>query len=223
MTRSLTRGGVARTALRIADPEPRAMTKTVECFYVLSSPWMYLGGPKLEDIVRRNRARLVLRPYEWLVVTEQTGGISLRTRPQARQDYHALELARWRDYLGMPLSLTPKFYPTDNRAAARMVIAAQARGLDAMPLSHALLRALWVEDRDIRDAAVRAAIANESGFDGPVLQAAEDAPETVAAFNANSADAVARGIFGSPTYMFRGERFWGQDRLDFLDRALMRA
>ena len=199
------------------------MAHTIECFYVLSSPWAYFGGPRLQDIVRRNKARLVLRPYEWLVVTEQTGGVSLRTRPQARQDYHALELARWRDHLGMPLNLTPKFYPTDNRAAARMVIAAQARGLDAMLLSHALLRALWVEDRDIRDAAARIAVANACGFDGSALQAAEDAPETVAAFNANSADAVARGVFGSPTYLFRGERFWGQDRLDFLDRALMRA
>jgi 2-hydroxychromene-2-carboxylate isomerase len=199
------------------------MTKTVECFYVLSSPWTYFGGPKLQDIVRRNRARLVLRPYEWLVVTEATGGISLRTRPQPRQDYHAQELARWRDYLGMPLNLKPRYYPTDNRAAARMVIAAQARGLDAMLLSHALLRALWVEERDIRDAGVREAVAVENGLDGPALRAAEDAQETVAAFNKNSADAIAQGVFGSPTYVCDGEKFWGQDRLDFLDRLLMRA
>lgn len=132
------------------------MTYTVECFYVLSSPWAYFGGPRLQDIVCRNRARLVLRPYEWLVVTEKTGGISLRTRPQPRQDYHAAELARWRDHLGMKLNLRPKYYPTDNRAAARMVIAAQAQGLDAMLLSHALLRALWAEERDIREASVRA-------------------------------------------------------------------
>ena len=196
--------------------------RTVECFYVLSSPWAYFGGPKLQDIVRRNRARLVLRPYEWLVVTEATGGIALRTRPQPRQDYHALELARWRDHLGMPLNLKPKYYPTDNRAAARMVIAAQALGLDAMLLSHALLRALWLEERDIRDAAVREAVAIENGLDGPALRGAEDAAETIAAFAQNSADAIAQGVFGSPTYLFRGEKFWGQDRLDFLDRALMR-
>lgn len=199
------------------------MPHTIECFYVLSSPWMYLGGPKLQDIVRRNNARLVLRPYEWLVVTAATGGISLRTRPQPRQDYHALELDRWRRHLGMKLNLKPKFYPTDNRAAARMVIAAQARGLDAMMLSHAILRALWAEDQDIREPAVREAVAGASGFDGAALRAAEDAPETIEAFNRNSADAIARGVFGSPTYVFRGEMFWGQDRLDFLDRALMQA
>lgn len=199
------------------------MPHTIECFYVLSSPWMYLGGPKLQDIVRRNNARLVLRPYEWLVVTAATGGISLRTRPQPRQDYHALELDRWRRHLGMKLNLKPKFYPTDNRAAARMVIAAQARGLDAMMLSHAILRALWAEDQDIREPAVREAVAGASGFDGAALRAAEDAPGTIEAFNRNSADAIARGVFGSPTYVFRGEMFWGQDRLDFLDRALMQA
>jgi 2-hydroxychromene-2-carboxylate isomerase len=198
------------------------MTHTVECFYVLSSPWAYFGGPKLQDIVRRNRARLILRPYEWLVVTEKTGGISLRTRPQPRQDYHAVELARWRDHLGMKLNLRPKYYPTDNRAAARMVIAAQAQGLDAMLLSHALLRALWAEERDIREASVREAVASENGFDGATLREAEDAPETIAAFAQNSTDAVAHGVFGSPTYVLRGEKFWGQDRLDFLDRALMR-
>jgi 2-hydroxychromene-2-carboxylate isomerase len=139
------------------------------------------------------------------------------------QDYHALELDRWRRHLGMPLNLKPKFYPTDNRAAARMVIAAQAQGLNAMLLSHAILQALWAEDQDIREASVREAIANANGFNGTALRAAEDAPETVAAFGRNAADAVARGVFGAPTYVFRGERFWGQDRLDFLDRALMQA
>lgn len=198
------------------------MTKTVECFYVLSSPWAYFGGPRLQEIVRRHGARLVLRPYEWLVVTAQTGGISLRTRPQPRQAYHAVELDRWRRHLGMPLNLAPKFYPTDNRAAARMVIAAQQRGLDAMRLSHAILRALWAEDRDIRDAAVRRAVADENGLDGAALVAAEDDAAVVAEFNANSAAAIAAGVFGSPTYVLDGELFWGQDRLDFLDRALMR-
>lgn len=198
------------------------MTKTVECFYVLSSPWAYFGGPRLQEIVRRHGARLVLRPYEWQVVTAQTGGISLRTRPQPRQAYHAVELDRWRRHLSMPLNLAPRFYPTDNRAAARMVIAAQQRGLDAMRLSHAVLRALWAEDRDIRDAAVRRAVADENGLDGAALVAAEDDAAVVAEFNANSAAAIAAGVFGSPTYVLDGELFWGQDRLDFLDRALMR-
>jgi 2-hydroxychromene-2-carboxylate isomerase len=103
-----------------------------------------------------------------------------------------------------------------------MVIAAQTQGLDAMRLSHAILRALWVEERDIADPAVRAAIAEENGMDGAALVAAEEAPQTLAAWEANNAEARARGVFGSPT-IFCGELWiWGQDRLFFLDQHLAR-
>jgi 2-hydroxychromene-2-carboxylate isomerase len=197
------------------------MTETVHCFYTLSSPWMYLGGPQLADIVRRHRARLLLKPYDFLAVVPGNGGVPLRTRPRARQDHHALELDRWRRVLGLPLNLRPRFYPpADQRPAGRMVIAAQAAGLDAMRLSHAILRALWVEERDIAEPGVRAGIAEENGMDGAALVAAEEAPETLSAWEANNAEARARGVFGSPT-LFCGELWiWGQDRLFFLDQHL---
>jgi len=120
----------------------------LECYYSLSSPWAYFGGPQLQDIVRRHRVRLTLKPYDFQAVVPQTGGIPLKTRPEPRRTYHALELARWRDHLGMPLNLEPAHYPKGvprdihwNKYAGWMVIAAQLQGLDAQPLSHALLRA----------------------------------------------------------------------------------
>ena len=139
------------------------------CFYTLSSPWAYLGGPKLQDIVRRHRARLVLKPFDFQEVVPKTGGVPIRTRPQPRRDYHAVELARWRDYLGLPLNLTPRHYPMSNPAvnwnkhAGWMVIAARQAGLDAFPLSHAILRALWAEEGDISDPDTRRRIADENG------------------------------------------------------------
>ena len=201
----------------------------IDCYYSLSSPWAYFGGPRLQDIVRRHRARLVLKPYDFQAVVPQTGGIPLKTRPEPRRSYHALELARWRDHLGMPLQLQPAHYPQGtpadpdwNKYPGWMVIAAQLRGLNAQPLSHALLRALWAEERDTAQAAVRIAVADENGYDGAALQALEQASATLAAYRANSAEAVELGVFGAPTYVLDGERFWGQDRLAFLDRALER-
>ncbi|WP_232061953.1 2-hydroxychromene-2-carboxylate isomerase [Variovorax sp. PBS-H4] len=201
----------------------------LDCYYSLSSPWAYLGGPQLQDIVRRHHVRLVLKPYDFQAVVPQTGGIPLKTRPEARRTYHALELARWRDFLGMPLVLEPAHYPKGkpadpdwNKYAGWMVIAAQLQGLDAQPLSHALLRALWAEERDTSKAEVRISVADENGYDGAALQALEHAAETQAAYRAYSAEAVEKGVFGSPTYVLDGERFWGQDRLGFLDRALDR-
>lgn len=201
----------------------------LDCYYSLSSPWAYFGGPQLQDIVRRHHVRLTLKPYDFQAVVPQTGGIPLKTRPEPRRSYHALELARWREHLGMPLHLEPAHYPKGvpadpdwNKYPGWMVIAAQLQGLDAQRLSHALLRALWAEERDTADPDVRIAVADENGYDGATLQALETGPETQARYRANSAEAVERGVFGAPTCILEGERFWGQDRLAFLDRALDR-
>jgi len=198
----------------------------VSCYYSLSSPWAYLGGPKLQDIVRRHKVKLVLKPFDFQEIVPRTGGIPLRTRPEPRRTYHALELDRWRKYLGMPLNLEPRHYPKDgkpagwNKPPGWMVIAAQQRGLDAMLLSHALLRALWAEERNTADPKVRVQVADENGFPGGELLAAETSEAVQKLYEKYSEEAEALGVFGAPTCVLNGERFWGQDRFDFLDRAL---
>ena len=204
------------------------MRETIEmsCYYSLSSPWAYFAGPRLQDIVRRHHVRLVLKPFDFQAVVPVTGGVPLRTRPEPRRTYHREELDRWRSYLGMPLNLTPRHYPADgkpdgwNKPAGWMVIALQQQGGDAMRLSHAILRALWAEERDIADPAVRRAIADENGFDGAALLALEASDPVQRAYQSNSDEAAQLGVFGSPTFVLDGHRYWGQDRLDFIDRAL---
>ncbi len=190
-------------------------------FYGISSPWAYFGTPKLWAIAQKHRARIVLRPIR---VIEANGGIPLRTRAQARQDYHALELTRWRAHLGMPLTLQPRFYPCRTiETAAQAVIAAQEAGLDAPAFSFAIQRALWAEERDIADVATLREIARATiGDAGAALVRDPALPAHVAMWHANLAEAERRGIFGTPTYVVRDELFWGQDRLDFMDRALGR-
>jgi len=192
-----------------------------DCYYSLSSPWAYFAGPRLQDIARRHHATVTLKPYDFQKVVPVTGGVPLRTRPQPRHDYHAVELDRWRQYLGMPLNLKPRFYPpTDNIAPGHTVIAAEQAGEDAMLLSHAILRALWSEERDISDPDIRRAICNECGLNGDRLINAETTDAVTSAYKTYTDEAVTHGIFGAPTYRFNGTLFWGQDRLDFLDRAL---
>jgi 2-hydroxychromene-2-carboxylate isomerase len=199
----------------------------VDCYYSLSSPWAYLGGPRLEEIVLRHRARLTLKPYDFQAVVPRTGGVPLRTRPAPRRRYHQVELDRWRTHLGMALVLEPKHYPQAmpadpdwNKYAGWMVIAAQDRGLDAFRLSQALLRALWAEERDIANPDVRRAVGDENGFDGAALVAAEASARVQALYRRFSAEAESLGVFGSPTYVVEGELFWGQDRLEFVERKL---
>jgi len=103
-----------------------------------------------------------------------------------------------------------------------MVIAADRQGLDTGRLSNAILRAIWAEERNIADDDTLAAIADEQGMDGAALLAASKAPEIIATYDAYTQEAIDRNVFGAPTYILNDEMFWGQDRLDFLERALAR-
>lgn len=193
------------------------MKRQLVYFHSLSSPWAYLGGPRFHALVKKHDLEVVLRPT---TIVEENGGIPLRTRPDPRRTYHELELDRWRQHLGMPLVLRPKHYPTDPALSARMVIAADALGWDALPLSHALLHALWSEEQDVRDPAVRRRVADGLGLDGARLLELQETPPIHERWAQSHAEAVAAGVFGTPTYVLDGERFWGQDRLEFLDRKL---
>ena len=193
------------------------MKKTVIYFHSLSSPWAYLGWPRFQALIKKHELDVVVRPTR---IVPPNGGIPLRTRPGARQRYHEVELDRWRKRNNMPLVLRPKFYPTDNQFCARMVIAADRLGWNALALSHGLLHALWSEEKDVREAQVRVGVANALDMDGARLLAMQDTPEIMDAWRASEAEAQRYGVFGTPTWVFKDTLYWGQDRLDFLDEAL---
>ncbi len=196
------------------------MSKIVDYYLSLVSPWTYLGGPRLARIVEQAGARVNVKPIDLSKVFPVSGGLPLAKRAPQRQAYRLVELARWRDHLGMPLNLEPRFFPARDGLAARTVIAARQAGADAGVLSNAILRAVWVEERNIADADDLLAICGENGCDGAALAAAAETKAVADEFAANTAEAIDLGIFGSPSYVHRGELFWGQDRLDFLARAL---
>ncbi|MBF0680145.1 MAG: 2-hydroxychromene-2-carboxylate isomerase [Devosia sp.] len=194
----------------------------LQVFYGISSPWAYFGAQRVKAIADETGARLVLRPIR---IIEANGGIPLRTRPEGRQAYHAVELTRWREHLGIPLNLTPKFYPCRTiEIAAQAVIAMQNAGLDAFAFSFAVQRGLWAEDRDIADLDTLREFARATvGTEGEQFIRDPQDADIIAQWHANLAEAEQRGIFGTPTYVVNDELFWGQDRLDFVERALAAA
>ena len=152
-----------------------------------------------------------------------TGGIILQKRSKQRQDYRVVELIRWRDCLGIPIELFPKYYPTDDQLSSCMVIAAKLSGADAGLLANSILRAIWVENRDIADAETLRKIAAGLGMDAEALLAHARDASTVQELDRYTKEAQDRGVFGSPFYLFGKEIYWGQDRLQFLEEAIARA
>jgi carboxymethylenebutenolidase len=196
------------------------MSKEVTVYYALQSPWTYLGWARLRALVARTSATAHYRPIQVAPVFEASGTLMLAQRPRQRQAYRLMELRRWREHLGIPLNLHPKYFPVDEALAARMAIAHRRRGGDIAALSQAMMAAVWTEERDLADRATLLEIAGEQGVDGTALLEAAQDPAVQREYDANTQAAIEQGVFGMPTFVIDRELFWGQDRLDFVARAL---
>lgn len=195
------------------------MTKTIDYFVSLQSPWTYLGHQRLLDIASRHGAEIRIAPVNFGTIFPKTGGLPLPKRAPERQKYRMMELRRWRSFLDVPLNFSPAHFPVDETLAAGMVGAARDAGLDAVGLAGAVLRAVWTEEKNIGERDTLLAVADGLGLDGSALASAAEA-DAGATWQRDTEAALERGVFGAPTYIYRDELFWGQDRLDFLDRAV---
>jgi 2-hydroxychromene-2-carboxylate isomerase len=198
------------------------MNKQIDYFLFPNSPYAYLGHARLVLIARQHGAAINVKPMDAAKVFPVSGGLPLAKRAPQRLAYRLVELKRWREYLGVPLNLEPKFFPVAGDPSARLIIAAEeVSPAAALDIAGRVLKAVWAEDRNIADEATRVAIGNEAGLDGAALVARAQTEEIGARYDRYSQEAIDRQVFGAPTYFYRDEWFWGQDRLDFLERALV--
>src|SRR5262245_63046138 len=125
-----------------------------------------------------------------------------------------MELKRWREGRGVPLTREPRDGPCDDTAATRLVIAAKLRGEDAHKLSLELGRSLWEREETLADPATIAAAAQRSSLDAVALRAGGPSDVELDALHEQfTKEALAAGVFGAPSFVLpSGEIFWGQDR-----------
>ena len=190
----------------------------IDYFYSLLSPFTYIAGLRLEEIAQRHGAEITYRPTDVQSVFAETGGVPVPKRHPFRQEYRIQEIKRLSAHACLALNLQPAHWPTDATKASCAVIAVAHQGGDAGTLSHAFLRAVWAEERDIGDPDTVAAILSENGHDAQALSAAMLEAKTK--YDANIPLALENGVFGAPFYVVDGERFWGQDRLEYLERHI---
>jgi 2-hydroxychromene-2-carboxylate isomerase len=194
----------------------------IDYYFSVSSPWSYLGHDRFLALAKKHRAEIVPRVIDLGRVFPVSGGLPVGKRSPQRQAYRLAELKRWPKVLGLPLNPAPKFHPIKGDAGSRVVLAAMEKhGIGpALKLAGAFMCAAWAEEKDIGEAeTLKAAIAAQ-GLDAEALYALSLRPETQAVYDRMTEEAIAAQVFGAPWYVCNGEPFWGQDRLDLLDRAL---
>ncbi|NKC33638.1 2-hydroxychromene-2-carboxylate isomerase [Falsiroseomonas selenitidurans] len=195
----------------------------IDYYLSLNSPWTHLGAARIEALAARHGASIRPIPCDFGgTVFPASGGLPLPRRSPQRQAYRMQELRRWREALGLPIVLTPKHFPHDeNRGAACVIAARETEGdAPALALAHAILKALWEAEANPADPATLAALIAGCGLDAKALLALAEDPRWLAQRQADSQAALERGVFGAPSYVIGEEIFWGQDRLDFVERRL---
>ena len=192
----------------------------LDFYFSFISLWSYIGSLPFQDLVRRYELDVTYKPIDLYQVFAATGGKPPKERPLARQAYRSVEMDRWQKVRGIALTKQPKFYPAQPSVGHRMLLAAQSENANVGRFTHLALKAVWADEQNIEDRETLVALARAGGLDGPALLAQSAQPEFALQERALTDEALSRNVFGAPFYFYKGEPFWGQDRLDLLERAI---
>ena len=200
------------------------MSLSIDYYFAPNSPYAYLGHARFASIAQAAGATVRVLPVDLGgKVFPVSGGLPLAKRAPQRQAYRLVELKRFSEWLDVPLVLQPKYFPVNADDAAKLIIAVDLKDgtQSAMKITGAVMRAVWLQERNIADEAVLVALLAEQGLSAARLEEAHS-QAVHERYEADSQLAIDAGVFGAPSYVIDGEIFWGQDRLDFVQRRLAR-
>ena len=195
------------------------MTKAVEFYFDVGSPASYLAWTQLPKIAQQARCEVEYRPFLLGGVFQATGNRSPMEVP-AKGQYMQDDLQRYATRYGVPYRHNPHF-PINTLMLMRGALGLQMREPARMvPYVDAVYRAIWVDAKNMNDPATVAAVLQQVGFAPEKLLALTSDPAVKDELKVVTQEAVARGVFGAPTFFVGDQMFWGQDRLEFVKETL---
>jgi 2-hydroxychromene-2-carboxylate isomerase len=197
----------------------------IDYYASLNSPWTHLGAARIEALAAKYNATLRIYPVDFGAIFAGSGGLPLPKRAPQRQAYRLMELRRWRGFLGVPINIEPKFFPSSEVLTGPCVIAVRETQGDtpAINLAHRVLKAVWQDELNPADPVTLAKLIGEVGLNAETVLKLGAEPRWTERREADTRAALERGVFGAPSYVIGEEIFWGQDRLEFVDRKLARS
>jgi len=194
----------------------------IEYFYAAHSAYAYLGSSRLMEIAKAAGRTIAHKPYDLRKGIEAAKQPGFRERTANHRDYFfRREIERWSEYRNAPVMQgIPTHHQNEITLPTCMLIACVEAGGDTDALAHGMLESHWRDDADLADADTLAIIARGVGVDPDPLLAAAGTQAIQDIYDANTAEAIERTVFGSPTYFVDGDMFYGQDHLEMAERAL---
>jgi len=193
---------------------------TIEYFYSAYSAFAYLGSNRIAGLASGHT--IIHRPIDLGKVVEHAGVIKFANRTPAHREYYfRREIQRWSEYRGAPvMNGRPTYHGNDVTLANCMLIAGIEAGLNIQPLAHAMLQSHWRDDSDLADEDTLSSLGAFLGLDSDALLQVAKTTKIQSIYGANTEEAIQRSVFGSPTYFVDEDMFYGQDRLELVERAL---
>ncbi len=194
---------------------------SIDYFMSHGSPWTFLGHNRLGDLVNKFNAKLNIYPVNYGEIFPISGGLPVSKRPPQRQKLRLQELNRWSKFLNINLNTQPNFFPSKSLLPSLIIIAAKMEKLDNnFELAFKIMNSLWVENLDIDDEDVLKKILNRMDLDAENIILLAKSEKCLDIMNKYTQLAITKNVFGAPTYIIEDQIYWGQDRLDFVERHL---
>ena len=187
------------------------------------SPWTFLGHKRINKIALENNYELIIMPVNYGEVFPATGGLPVNKRSIQRQKYRLQELARWSEFLKVKLNTEPKFFPSRSLLPSLAIISAKLLKYEnVMDIAYRIMEALWVKELDIDDEKTLKSVISKLTPSAEELIDFSKQDVVSNEIKKNTEKALKSSVFGAPTYIIDDEVFWGQDRLDFVERYVKR-
>lgn len=196
------------------------MAENIDYYFTLVSPFAWMGHQQLLQIAGKHGVAINFKPVNLAGVWEVSGGVPPAQRTPTRQRYRLIELQRIAEQRGLHLNVMPQHFPTNPLLADCCVIAITEAGSDPADFAFSVGEAVWSRQLQVADEAVIAELLEKCGHDPAAIIARAGTEEIIAKREANTKAAIDADAIGSPAYVYKDEVFWGQDRLDLLDRMI---
>lgn len=196
------------------------MSVTIDYYFMCSSPFAYLGHNLFQEIAARHGAQICYRPIDIMGVWAGSGSVPVGKRTPTRQRYRKIELQRCAEFRGMQINVDPMYFPVDPRLADRTVIALDLMGINPAGFAWRTHEGVWKNEQNIADPSTIEAYLEAEGHDAAAVLALAEGDDAAQILERNTYEATEADAIGAPVYVLNGEPFWGQDRLEYLDRAL---
>jgi len=193
------------------------MAKKVEFYYDFSSPYTYIASTRIEKLCDENGAELEWKPFLLGGVFNEIGSVpAVQIDNKFRYLRRDFELTA--EYYGVDFNF-PELFPLNSVRSMRGAFAADEKG-KLVEYSHEMFRLYWTEGLDLSKAEILGEVVGNVGIDPDWFVNRINEQDIKDKLRDETNIAIERGVFGAPTMFVDDQMFWGNDRLDYLDRYL---